>query len=268
MDPHIPRPTPTPDGPDDLCISSYTNPFNFLYYIYIFFFLLLYCLVNLLFISVLLLPVLSPGRISPRIPRIASDSREQVICTREIKAPPLSSLLSLVLFYFPSFLKIYLSLELAVENMKRLRSGECWALVDKSSRIRGVKVLEGEREKTALSPSFVLFSHSFLPVPFIPLTSFIIFSYSTYFSSATIFVYNRLRFRALPAASRQCPERSLHLHRSLFYLLFGENYPSREFWGRVFCRALASACTVYNTGGTACLLINTSSTQSRAHLLS
>ena len=58
------------------------------YIIYIFFLLLLlYCLVNLLFISVLLLPVLSPGRISPRIPRIASDSREQVICTREIKAP-------------------------------------------------------------------------------------------------------------------------------------------------------------------------------------
>ena len=73
------------------------------------------------------------------------------------QSPPLSSLLSLVLFYFPSFLKIYLSLELVVENMKRLRSGECWALVDKSSRIRGVKVLEGEREKTALSPSFVLF---------------------------------------------------------------------------------------------------------------
>ena len=230
MDPHIPRPTPTPDGPDDLCISSYTNPFNFLYYIYIFF-----------VIAVILSRQSSfylGAAASSSFPRshFTTDPEDCLGFPRASdlhprdQSPPLSSLLSLVLFYFPSFLKIYLSLELVVENMKRLRSGECWALVDKSSRIRGVKVLEGEREKTALSPSFVLFSHSFLPVPFIPLTSFIIFSYSTYFSSATIFVYNRLRFRALPAASRQCPERSLHLHRSLFYLLFGENYPSREFW--------------------------------------
>ena len=231
MDPHIPRPTPTPDGPDDLCISSYTNPFNFLYYIYIFF-----------VIAVILSRQSSfylGAAASSSFPRshFTTDPEDCLGFPRASdlhprdQSPPLSSPLSLVLFYFPSFLKIYLSLELAVENMKRLRSGECWALVDKSSRIRGVKVLEREREKKRLyhrlSSSF---SHSFLPVPFIPLTSFIIFSYSTYFSSATIFVYNRLRFRALPAASRQCPERSLHLHRSLFYLLFGENYPSREFW--------------------------------------
>ena len=161
MDPHIPRPTPTPDGPDDLCISSYTNPFNFLYYIYICFFLLLYCLVNLLFISVLLplLPVLSPGRISPRIPRIASDSREQVICTREIKAPPPS----LISFVVSSFLLSFFFKNIFIIGTRRGKYEEAavGGMLGARRQVlqdqRSQSSREREREKTALSPSFVLF---------------------------------------------------------------------------------------------------------------
>ena len=125
------------------------------------------------------------------------------------QSPPLSSLLSLVLFYFPSFLKIYLSLELVVENMKRLRSGECWALVDKSSRIRGVKVLERERKNgfiTVFRPLSLILFFQFLSFRSRPSLSSAIplISHQLQFSCITGYASARFQLRAVNARNVHC----------------------------------------------------------------